>query len=519
MNQGKIRMRTKLAFGFGQIGESMFMGLVVMFSTLYYNQALMLENMYIGIAATIAIFLDAVSDPVIGSLSDRWKSRWGRRHPFLFVSAVPLAICTWLLFTPPESLLIPAPGETIPPQFPLFLWMTVWMVLGRFFMTLYIVPHLALGAELSDDYNERASVFSFNTIFGFFSAGAMGMIAWGVFFSGKTVRASDGQLVAAQLDPANYPILVLGSCIAMIIGIWICTWGTRDVIPTLGKPPVNPPPFSISSVIGEMLGACRNRSYLMILIGFFLLSMTLGMNETLGAFMQTFFWEFTGKEIKFFPLLSLGGMVLGAIFAPKLIKRFEKRPVAVGVTTIYAVLVPTTVIARLMDLLPANGEAGLLPILLVHALVLGLCLGALTVCVLSMLADIVDQHTLATGNRQEGIFYSARTFFAKASNSFAHLVAGFALQYIVVMPFGAVPGQVADDVILRLGLVSGPLAALASLAAVFAYGGYSLTRADHAEIRAQLDAREEEERRAAATSPQPEGAPARAGLQPEGSPV
>lgn len=97
---GKVPFWVKVSFGFGNIGEWAFMTVINAFAAIYYNQALQLRADLVGWAIALAIFFDAVSDPAIGALSDRWKSRWGRRHPFLFIAPVPLALCLYLLFFP-----------------------------------------------------------------------------------------------------------------------------------------------------------------------------------------------------------------------------------------------------------------------------------------------------------------------------------------------------------------------------------------------------------------------------------
>jgi Na+/melibiose symporter-like transporter len=288
---GKVPLGVKLGYGFGQFGEAIFMGLTLTFAALYYNQGLGLDIKYVGWALGIAIFADAVTDPAIGALSDRWKSkRWGRRHPFLFFAPLPLALCLYLLFLPPDFIVAIPEGETRPEQWPLFLWMAVWNILARTFLTCYVVPHLALGAELSSDYNERSSVFSYNAMFGFATGTGVGFFAWG-YFAGQSLRAMDNQMVPKQLDPANYPPVVILGCICVIVGIWMCAFATRKEIPHLAQATEDTPPFSFLEVIRDMWGACQNRNYVMLLIAFFFLSLTLGMGEISGGFLVTYYFE------------------------------------------------------------------------------------------------------------------------------------------------------------------------------------------------------------------------------------
>jgi len=488
---GKVPFWVKFSVGFGNVGDGAFMTVVNGFAALYYNQALRLEIDLVGLAIALAVFSDAVSDPAVGALSDRWKSRWGRRHPFLFISAVPLALSLYFLFSPPESLTAVREGADLPPQIPLFLWMTVWHILARTFLTMYVVPHLALGAELSSDYNERASVFSFNAMFGAAFSNLFTFVAWKMF-AGTSTRAYDGEIVFKHLDAANYPPVVLLACASIVLGIWICAFGTRKEIPHLARPSKDVSRFSPWAVVKDMYHACQNRNYLMLLLALFFFMITIAMVQYLGPFTNTFFFELEGTQLKWFGFAGIIGFMTGAWAVPFWIKRFGKRLVCMGSVAFYCVLIPIPVLDRLTGLsliTPANGTLQLLWFLLAHLALISHCGAGISVAVMAMLADIVDEHALKTGHVQTGIFYSARTFFAKASQSVSNLIAGFALMHMVGMPIGAVPGQVDQDVVTRLGWIY-VLGTTGALIALFFYSQYRLSKDDHARIREELESRQ-----------------------------
>ena len=100
-----------------------------------------------------------------------------------------------------------------------------------------------------------------------------------------------------------------------------------------------------------------------------------------------------------------------------------------------------------------------------------------------------DENELLTGLRQDGLFFSARAFFAKASYSVGYFFAGIALDLYVVLPIEVVPGQLDDATLTRMGVVAGPVMATSALIAVFAYSRYDLTAARHREILAKLEKR------------------------------
>ena len=192
---------TKLIFGLGAVGEVVYLGLFNGFITIYYNQVLGLSNTLIGLAIMLAMIGDAVTDPIVGIVSDSWKSKYGRRHPFLFIAPIPLAIALFFIFNPPGIFLQDASGAS---QISLFVWLAIWTILSRGFLTLYSVPHLALGGELSKDQHQRSQLFSANTVVGYVAGASFAFVLWSYFFAGERIRESDGQLVPGHLDAAAY---------------------------------------------------------------------------------------------------------------------------------------------------------------------------------------------------------------------------------------------------------------------------------------------------------------------------
>lgn len=147
---GPISVRTKLFQGLGTIPDAIKDFAFRTFLLLYYNQVLGLAASEASLALLVALIVDAVSDPVVGSYSDNLQHRWGRRHPLMAAAAIPLSISIYLLFAPPAM----AEGY-------LFWWLLVFAVGTRFSLTFFAVPWNALFAEMSDDYRERSELISY----------------------------------------------------------------------------------------------------------------------------------------------------------------------------------------------------------------------------------------------------------------------------------------------------------------------------------------------------------------------
>lgn len=467
-----ITTRTKLAFGIGQVAEGVKNTAFSTFVLLYYNQVLGLSGSLAGLAIMVALIFDAVTDPLAGSLSDNWRSRWGRRHPFMYASALPLGIAFFLLFSPPDGL-----GET-----GLFLWLMTWAILTRGAMTLYHVPHLALGAELSDDYEERTSIVSYRTIFGVLGSAAVILLGFSFFFI-------DRGGIAGTLRSEVYPSFALAFAALMCGTIWLSAAGTHDRIPYLPQPRGSAQHLSVGAmllrVFTDVAAAVRNRAFRWLFAGVIIVFVMVGVQSALGLYMGLYFWELASDELKWVALAPALGLILGAPFTRTLNRRFDKKPSLVLGTAWYAVFQLSPPILRLLGWFPENGDPWIVPILVAASVIGGIGVVQALVSSGSMMADIADEHELESGRRQEGIFFGALSFSGKTASGLGNMLGGIGLD-LIAFPRGAVPGAVEMDVLTRLGLLYGPVVMAFAMIAVWCYGHYDLTRARHGEVLAAL---------------------------------
>jgi len=182
----------------------------------YYNQVLDLPAYLAGFALMIAMIFDGISDPLVGYWSDNTHSRLGRRHPFMYASALPVAIAYYFLWNP----LISDPTE-----FQLFLYLTVSAILVRFLITLYEIPSSGIVAELTDDYDERTRLLIMRYMFGWYGGLMMAVLAWAVFIP-DGARSADGFQSYGALGSVVMFIAIMGS-----------SMGLHRYIPYLQLPP------------------------------------------------------------------------------------------------------------------------------------------------------------------------------------------------------------------------------------------------------------------------------------------
>jgi glycoside/pentoside/hexuronide:cation symporter, GPH family len=467
--EGRIPVRTKFFFGLGATAEFIALISIASYAMLYYNQVLGVSATLAGLAVSVGLVLDGFADPIIGSLSDRTRGKWGRRHPFMFAAPIPVAISLVAIFHPPADL----------PELWLFVWFMVFVTCLRISMAAYHVPHLALGGEMSSDYAERSRIMSWNSLFAMLGAAGTSFIALSVFFHATP------EYPRGLLNPEAYPLFAFSVGGAAFVLLMISAWFTRDRIPLLPKTPDDLPPFSLLAFLKDVAAAFGNRNYLWLLVGYFLLSIMLGARQTLEIYMRTFFWGFTSEEIRWFVLGLLAGYFTGFLVTAKLHGRFDKRRsifiACIGLAALPAVA-PSL---RLLGWFPENGDPLLLPLILGMAILVGGVTSIMSISVMSALADVADQNELKHGFRQEGMLYSTRALFAKIDNAVGHLIAGIALDQIA-FPTRAKPGEVDADVLAKLGFLDGPVLAIPGLIAVLFYMRYRITRQSYEETKAKL---------------------------------
>ena len=468
-------MSMRVAYGLGQVCESIKTYSFSIFILFYYNQVLGLSGSATGFAIGIALVFDAISDPLAGSISDNWQSRWGRRHPFMLVSAVPLGLCLAALFAPPAAF---GPAAQL-------VWLTGFAIATRTAMTIFHVPHQALGAELSTDYSERTRIVAYRLAFGYAGVLVMAALGFGFFFADER---------GGRINPDAYLPFGLTLAAIMIVTALLSVWGTWRAIPTLPQAATRRAE-SVFAVFARMLdegrSALANRSFRGLSGGTLLMFIMVGTESALSLYMYEYFWELSSSEMLFMLALYPVGLVVGATLTQRLHEAWDKGPTLLVGITGYSVCQLAPVFLRLADAMPANGTFGLIVILLAFRGVQGAFVQQALVSFASMLADLADQHELDTGRRQEGIFFSLVSFAGKAASGAGSFIAGVTLD-LIRWPAGlaeqgteAVPAET----IRALGIVYGPVVAAFAVAAFFSYRLYDLDRDRHREIQAALEAR------------------------------
>ena len=461
----KPSVPVKAVYAFGQAIESGYL-VVAGFVFFYYTAVLGLSGSAVGVALGLSMCLDAIMDPMIGSISDNVRSRFGRRLPLMVAGAPLTGLALWMLFSPPLGL----------QPILLFTWLVAAKMSLRGVASLYNLPYAALGAEMASGYTERASVAAYRGFFGVALSFVMVILAYSVFFGGE------GGLQVRDHYPAfgRSMGLLLFACAAICcVGVW--RYALRLPQPTTKAAPL------LSGLFGELSEVFRNSSFRALFASALLFWVMAGLNGALNNHAYVFVWKMQPQQIQFVAMAFYIAIMAGVPFARLLLGKLEKRTACmVGLAV---VLVSMTVVhgLRALGLIAPTGDAAMW-MLIVNVAIAGVGISVLVVGYPAMMADAADEHEVLFGHRREGLYFAGLGFASKAASGIGQVAAGFALDALnFPKAAGMTVGAVVPEHTLRLLILAwGPFSALFGVGSAVALIWYGVSRHRHTEIAAKL---------------------------------
>ena len=441
-----MKLKASLGYAVGDLGINLYF-----ISTLTYLLYFYTDVLGISAAAAAGVFLvarmvDAVTDPLMGAIAERTRTRWGRLRPYLLWGALPLGAITVATFSVPD---LDESGKVI--------WAYVTYTLFGILYTVVTIPYSALTASLTDDYQERTRLSTFRMAFAF--SGAL-IVSVGV-----------AQWVRMFANPAEGYVLIMSifACVATML-LLITFFNTKEV--------VQPPPEQKLS-LNDSLRAVFYNPPLLIVIALFTLGM---LSFTVRQTVTIYYFSYNvGRPdlIGAFFAATLATMFVGLVFVPRLAERFSKA----GAIQIGALF---TVLASIGFYLTPVSE----PVWVIFWGCL-VALGGAPIAVLgwAMIPDTVDYAQWRFGKRADGAVYSMSSFFQKLAKALGGAGVATALAtvgYVANQP------QSAEtlDMILHLMTVV-PIGLMVLM--IFLARLYKLDGETHARMRADLAQRYESE--------------------------
>lgn len=439
------------------------------FLLLFYNQVVGLPSATVGLVVMVALLIDAFVDPAVGFLSDRTRTRWGRRHPWMYGSALPIMVGWVLLWNPPSGW---GQGATLG-------WLFACAVLVRTAVSAYEVPSVALTPELSSDYDERTRIMAWRYLFGW-AGGLTMLVSAYLYFLAPTPEHANGLL--NRQGYIGYSILG-----ALLMGAAILTSaaGTHKEIPNLPNPPIERQTFREN--LRELADTVKNRAFAILMLAGLCAYTVQGISYAMSTYLYTYVWGFQGVVFVYATVALFGGVLVAFVAAPRIGKRMSKPRAAAGAVAIGATLNIAPYALRLLHVLPDVGQPALLPILLVFFAAATACNVSAFILGASMMADVVEDSEMRTGRRSEGVFFAGSFFVQKCTSGIGIFLAGVILA-IAGFPEKAMPGTVPVDTINRLTLTFGVTYLVIAGCAAFVFTRFPFGRAEHEARLARLGA-------------------------------
>lgn len=443
------------------------------FLLLFYNQVIGLPSATVGLVVMCALLVDAMVDPAIGFLSDRTRGRWGRRHPWMYASAIPIAI-GWLLIWNPPALSEPMT----------LAWLFVAAVLVRSAVSAYEVPSVALTAELTSDYDERTRIMAYRYLFGW--AGGLGMLlaAYTIFLP------TDATHPRGLLERSGYTAMAWTAAMVMVVAILVSAIGTHREIRNLPPaPPANP---SLKASFAELAETVRNRPFVILMLAGLCLYTNQGISFALSNYLYSHVWRFQTGAYILLSFALMAGATLAFLVAPWFGRRFGKPLAAMGLMFGAVLLLTLPYWLRLFGLFPAVGSPLLIPLLMAIFAVNTGCSVSSMILGASMMADVVEESEQRTGRRSEGVFFAGAFFIQKCTSGVGIFLAGIILA-VARFPANAVPGQVPVETVDRLTIVFCTTYVVLGAIGAWLYSRFPFGRYEHEARVAEMTAAAERE--------------------------
>jgi GPH family glycoside/pentoside/hexuronide:cation symporter len=451
---GALPLRLRLVHGAGAVAFGVKDNGFSFFLLIYYNQVLGMDPGLVSVALLIALLVDAMVDPLIGNLSDRTYTAWGRRLPWLYAAPIPLAFAWAMLWSPMT-------GEA-----PSFFGLVGIAIVVRLLLSACEVPSISLVPEITQDYDERTTLFRYRALAAWMGGLGMMVLAYTVFMPGAE----------GLLDPQGYFAFgIFGACLMAVSVIGSAAGQHR----LLAKwPDHKPAPFSIKVAFAEITEAFSERSFLILAAGAVAAYVSQGMIFSISNYLNLFVWQLTREQLVLYPIVLFASVVLMFVVIGPLHRRFGKAHTAAYTALAGAAvgLVPYT-----LFLLRAWPEPGSYASTLAFFgfLLFANTLGVVSmVSATSMIAEIVEAFEERTHRRAEGAFYSGNWLIQKCATGLGIFITGQIIAFSQ-LPAGAAPDQVADDVLGRLVLAFGCTGVLLALVSAFWLIRFPISREEH----------------------------------------
>ncbi len=443
---GPVPLSVRLAFGAPSFAGAAMAIPIGIHLTIFYSDVVLVPLGFIALTKAISRALDALTDPLMGWITDRTRSRFGRRRPWIALGAPTCALAFWALFTPPESL-----GRDAA-----IVWLLTTYVLYYVFHTVYLIPHYGLGPEITQDYHERSRLFGVSE--GFTVAGTLAAAVLPGLLKDQAGLGDRGAMAAFAV--------LFGLLLTALY--WNLVWRVKERPEFSARPP-NP-------LVPGMRRVMRNRVF-RILLAVYLVGSTTG---AIPGMMIPYFTKYVLQpenpdQWMMIYLASYFGA--GFLFLPFWVW-FAKR---YGKKAAYLVTFLPGMLASFALFFLGPGDLWTAEVILVFA---GSVFGARLFLAPALQADVIDYDELHTGQRREAQYGALWAFITKFT-----VILSMSVPLAILASAGYQPNQPqSDEVVLAIRAILGLAPATSALIAFVIAWRYPISEAVHAEIWTGIEA-------------------------------
>lgn len=465
-----VPLKTKLAYGLGGFAFGVKENGFSVFLAFFYNQVIGLPAGPVGIAIALALLVDAFVDPFVGHLSDRTNSKWGRRLPWLYVSAIPIALGWLALWNPPDW------GEG-----PLLVYLFFSCVAVRAAVSCNEVPGLALAPEITNDYHERTMVLRYRFLFAFMGGMVMYLLTFAFLLTPDPPAYPTG-----QLNPDGYPRFAIVGALMMAVPILLSAYALHA---KYGKRHELPVGVTEDHSLKAILQTIKIRPFLILLTAALFAFAGQGLAFAMGNYVLLHVWGFNQADFIYYGLALLAGMVGAFLILPFVSRRMEKSNAAAMFALIGLTAGAMPYALRFIGVFPPNGTLAMMVLFLtLTATSLGSG-SAVVMLTSSMMADVTDWSEEQTGQRREGLFFAGYFFTQKCVTALGIFLTTSILTAIQ-FPVSAQQGQVPAEIVDRLAIIFPCVIVILGSLAALSYRHFPITYKQHQEIMRRLAVRE-----------------------------
>ncbi|MGL4369472.1 MAG: MFS transporter [Spirochaetota bacterium] len=446
MSDEKLPLRIKMGYGVCDLGGNLFFTVIGFLLMNYITDEAGLAAGLAGAALMIGRLVDAVSDPLVGYFSDRTKSRWGRRRPWILFGSIPLGVAAFWMFRNPH----------ITDQTALFIWIAASFVVLCVLYACVNIPYNALTPELTKDFNERTSLNGYRMMFA---------------VVGTLTGVGAAMPIVSAFSNRTYGFMAAGAVFGIIITV------TALITFFSVKEKTDLPIEQHTNVFSSYFEALKNKPFLCILIPW--TSTTIGVTIVLASL--TYYFKYVLCDEKALTIALLIMIVTAMLFIPVCVKVAKKVPK--NITYMCGMIILSAVVTIIFFFGHIFGTGFVYPLMIIG----GIGLSTNYVMPWSIIPDTIEYDYAHSGVRREGIYYGLWIFMIKVGQGFANFIVG-----LILMKSDFVANAVQSaSAIMGIRLLIGPCTLIFFIISIIVLWFYPINNARYAEIREEIRIMEE----------------------------